>query len=204
MNFGDLKQALRGIINRKDLNDQLAGSFVNRGIKDLERLVRFGAIERVSEFSAWNGTSGMLKIPTDYLELIDLYLPGRQLLQVDKAQLFALRDTGQGPQVFTKLGDSFLLKPAPAPGTVVFLHHYAETRPLQTDTDSNIWTLSCFNAALYTAATLAADFFQMEDEYAQRFGAKASAYVEAIIAQDLDEKWAGPLNISRPQGQGDY
>nr|WP_157846219.1 hypothetical protein [Sphingomonas melonis] len=57
---------------------------------------------------------------------------------------------------------------------------------------------------LYGACALAADYYQMEDAYVQRFQGKSSSLVEAILAQDLSEKWAGPLAISRPHGAGEY
>jgi hypothetical protein len=203
MNFGKLKTALAAIINRKDLTDELAGDFINRAIKDVERVVRIGGMERVLETPAYDGISNTLMIPNDYLELIDLFMADRQLIQKDKAAI--LRDTSTaGPQIFAKIADRWLISPAPGAGDIMFLHYYAEHPDLLTDTDENVWTKSCFNAVLYAAANLASDFYQMEDQVVARFGSKAGDYITAIQQQNLDELWSGPMNIELPLEAGDF
>ena len=203
MSFGKLKTALRGIINRKDCTDALAGDFVNRAIREIERVCRVGPMEQLVEASTWDGTKNNIAVPSTYIELIDIFTNEGTLRQVSKDELFRTCPEGR-PAVFTKVGRTWLVKPAPAVGTTVFVHFYGETEPLQVDTDENVWTRSAFNAALYGAAALAADYFQMEDQYVQRFQGKSDALVEAILSQSLAEQWAGPIAISRPHGSGDY
>ena len=203
MTFGKLKKALKAIINRKDLTDELAGDFINRAIKDVERVVRIGGMETVLETPPFDGVSNSLLIPGDYLELIDLFMSDRQLVQKDKAAI--LRDHGTcGPQVFAKVANRWLIAPAPREGDVLFLHYYREHPDLIADTDQNVWTQACFNAVLYSAANLASDFYQMEDQVVARFGSKAGDYITAIQLQDLNENWSGPMNIELPQGTGEY
>lgn len=204
MSFGKLKSHLRGIINRKDFTDELAGDFINLGIKEVERLCRVGPMEALSELSVWDGTKHTLTIPSNYLELIDIFTDAGTLHQVDKDTFFKTCNTGR-PTVFVKTGRSWLIKPYPAPGTTVYVHHYAETAPLVADADQSVWSTAGFSAVVYTAAALAADYFQMEDTYVGRFQGKADSLVEAILSQDLSEKWSGPLNVGRPSpDRGSY
>lgn len=204
MTYGKLKAAVRGIINRRDFTDQLAGDFINRAITELERVLRVGSMEQMFSSSAWDGTTRSLAIPSSFLEVIDLFTEeGGTLLQVSKDAYFAQRDTGH-PAVFMRVGRSWLIKPAPAVGQTVFVHFYGETSPLVDDAEENLWTRTAFNAVLYGACSLAADYFQMEDQYVQRFQGKHDSLVEGLLTQDLSEKWAGPIAIGRPSGQGNY
>jgi hypothetical protein len=203
MSFGKIKTALRGIINRKDLTDELAGDFITRAVREVERVVRIGPMEQLLEASGFDGERHTVPIPSNYLELIDMFTQDGTLRSVTKDQLFAHRNEGR-PAVFCKIGASWIVKPYPAAGETVFVQFYGETLPLQTDTDENVWTRAGFNAVLYQAAALAADYFQMEDVYVQRFQGKATSLVDAILSQDLSEKWAGPLEIGDPINRGKF
>jgi hypothetical protein len=203
MSFGKLKTHLRGIINRKDLTDALAGDFINLGIKEIERVCRVGSMEALLELSDWDGVRNSLTIPAQYLETIDIFTADGTLRLVSKDDFFAQCPTGR-PEVFIKTGKSWMIKPYPAPGTTVFLHYYAETLPLLTDTDENVWSQAGFSAVVYAAAALAANYFQMEDQYVLSFQSKSDSLVEAILSQDLSEKWSGKTNMGRVSGRGEY
>ncbi|WP_375272846.1 hypothetical protein [Sphingomonas sp.] len=199
MSFGKLKRALKGIINRKDLTDELAGDFINRAIDEVERVARLGAMEQLVEAKDWDGTRNSLAIPTGYLETIDLFTDAGVLRMVTKDQFFAHPDQG-APAVYIKAGASFLVKPYPAKGETVRLHYYGESLPLLADDDQNLWTRAGFNPVLYAAAALAADFFQMEDVYVQRFQGKATSLLEAMLAQALSEAWSTNMAMGRVHG----
>lgn len=206
MSFGRLKTRLRALINRKDFTDQLAGDFILDAISDMERDLRIGPMERIFEQSlTWDGVKNALAIPAAYIELINLFTDKGELEQRDLNAWQGLQDVGGVPTHFVKIADRFLLKPTPAPGTKVYLHYYGETPRPQNDDDEVVWTKSGFLATLYTAAALAADFYQMEgDQHADRYRAVAQTYVEKIAGQDLSEKWAGRLSIPAPQNAGEY
>jgi hypothetical protein len=204
MSFGKLKTRLKALINRKDLTDELAGDFITQAIADLERDLRIGAMETVLEQTAWDGVKNALILPGTFLETINLFTDTHELVQVDLAEWLAMDDQGGDPTHYVPIAGRYLLRPTPAVGSKVYLHCYVQAQPLAVDEDENVWTRSGFNACLYTAAALAGDFYQMEDEYASRFSTKAQAYVEAIAGQDLNEKWSGRLSIPAPQDIGDY
>lgn len=204
MSFGKCKRRLQAIINRKDLTDALAGDFITDAVADLERVLRIGCMETMLTQGTWDGTVNALIVPNGFLEGINLFTDTTELVQVDIAQFLDMEDKAGVPTHFVKMGDRWLLKPTPAPGTNVYFHYYTQSQPLGADSDENVWTRSALNAVVYTAAVLAADHFQMEDEYAQRFRARADEYVQAIQAQDLDEKWSGRINIPLPTDQGTY
>ena len=84
------------------------------------------------------------------------------------------------------------------------MQFFAATDPLAADTDQNLWTRSGFNAALYGAAALAADYFQMEDQYVQRFQGKSNDLLAAMAAQDAEDRWSGILRIAPPADVGSF
>ena len=204
MSFGKLKRRLQALINRKDVTDQIAGDFITDAVADLERQVRIGPMETILEQSAWPEGRNAMVIPNNFIESINLFTDSSELVQVDLGEFLAMPDVGGTPTVFAKIAGRFLLRPTPQDGLKVYLHYYRQLTGLASDEDKNVWTDACFNAVLYTAAGLAADFYQMEDSVAARFAGRASGYVQAIASQDLDEKWSGRLAISPPQDLGDY
>ncbi|MBB3692999.1 hypothetical protein [Sphingomonas sp. BK580] len=204
MSFGKCKRRLQSIINRRDLTDALAGDFITDAIADMERKLRIGCMETMLTQGEWDGERNAIIVPTGFLEGINLFTDTTELVQVDIAQFLAMRETAGVPTHFVKIGDRWLLKPTPAPNTNVYFHYYTQSPPLAADDDENVWTRSALNAVVYTAAVLAADHFQMEDEYARRFQARADGYVADISGQDLDEKWSGRINIPLPTDRGDY
>lgn len=200
MTFGALKLRLAALINRKDVTDALAGSFVTEAIADLERKLRIGPMERLLSETTWDGETNALPVPHGFLEAINFFTDDVELTQVDLAAFMAPGSTNS----FVKIADQWLIKPTPAAGSSVFLHCYMETPTMTADEDTNIWATSAFNAVVYQAAALAADFFQMEDVYAQRFQSRADGYIAAIAEQDHDEKWSGRLAVPLPSDLGDF
>lgn len=203
MTFGRLKTALKGLINRKDLTDELAGDFIIRAIREVERPLRIGPMEALLEAKEWDGEKSAVSIPFNYLELIDIFTDAGAYTQVGRDE-YIRADPEPGAGVFMRAGPSWLLKPAPAPGSTVYVHFFAETQPLLSDADENVWTKSGFNAVLYGAAALAADYFQMEDQYVQRFQGKSDKLIADIGGQDLQERWAPQMTVSRPRDTGNY
>jgi hypothetical protein len=205
MSFGKLKRRLQALINRKDVTDELAGDFVTEAIADIERPLRIGPMEALMPLSAWDGVSNAITIPNSFLEVINIFTSDGELTQVDLSAFLNIAKQSTGtPTSFCAVGGKWLLAPTPAADTTVYVHFYAQSLPLETDEDVNIWTKAGFNAVVYQAAALAADFFQMEDQYATRFQARADRYVTAIAEQDLNEKWAGRLAVPLPSDLGDY
>jgi hypothetical protein len=202
-NFGSLKTALRGLINRKDLTDALAGDFVNRAIDEIQRTTRLPSQEALATATDWSNGNNQIAVPGNYMELISIFTDDGELKATEKQEWFRTRNEGR-PRLFMKMGGNWVIKPTPADGTPVYVQFYMETTWLVQDADVNTWTRSAFNAVLYGAAALAADYFQMEDVYVQRFAGKNAQLVTAIQQQDYDDRWSGQQTIGPVYGHGDY
>ncbi|TFU06162.1 hypothetical protein EUV02_03890 [Polymorphobacter arshaanensis] len=199
MNYGEIKLALKALINRKDITDALAGQFVNQVISDLERILRLGFMEKLLPVTM-DGITNAIRIPRDYLELMNFFTDDNELEQCDISRFLKTEDCGT-PRLFIKVGDRWMIKPKPQADSTVYLNYFSQTDALVADTDNNPWTLACTNAVLYGAAELAADFF--EDERAARFQAKNQQYRDELAEQAIDEVFSGPMAI-QPAICGDY
>lgn len=204
MSFGKCKRRLQAIINRKDLSDEIAADFITDAVADMERILRVGCMEAVLTQNDWDGEKNAIIIPPDFLEGINLFTNTTELTQCDLQQFINMKDESGVPTHYVKIADRWLLKPTPKPGLNVYLHFYSQSVPLAQDADENVWTRAGLNAIVYTAAGLAADHFQMEDEYATRFKARADTYIQAMHDQDLDEKWSGRIAVPLPLDKGEY
>lgn len=203
MNFGKLKAALKGLINRRDLTDALAGDFINRSIDEAQRVVRIAPNEALLIADDWSDGNNAILIPGNYLELVDIFTDDGVLESVDKSRFLRTRSSGS-PEVYTKVGPNWLIKPTPSEGQRVYVQYHGADAWLLGDDESNMWTRGAFNAALYGAAALAADYFQMEDQYVQRFQGKANALITSIQQQDYDDRWSGTYSMGRPADRGDF
>lgn len=204
MSFGRLKTRLRALINRKDLTDQLAGDFVLDAISSMERSLRIGPMETLLVKTEWDGVRNAVSLPPNLLETITVFTDKGELDFADLNSFLQYDRTGGGPAIYTRVADRYLVKPTPAPGTVLYLHFYGETPRPTMDDDRTVWTEAGFLAALYKAAQLAADFYQMEPDVTAGYQSRYEEHAIALEQQALSEAWSARITIPAPSNVGDY
>jgi hypothetical protein len=204
MDYATLKSRLRSLINRRDFTEALAGTFVNEALSVLERRLRIGPMEIVIPVTGWDGVNTAITTPPGFLETIALFTDDIELEQADLHQWLAIPDLGGKPTHFVRTGNRWQLRPTPAADARVFLNYYSESPPLALDADTGPLVQAAGLAILYTAATLAADHFQLEDQYASRWAAKAEGYVTNLELQDWNEKWSGRLTVPIASDHRDF
>ena len=193
MNYGETKTYLRALVNRTDLTDALAIQFLQQAQDRLERMARPSFLQRLVTFSL-NGAGGDFRVPSDYLELIDLFTDNGELQRVDVRE-WLRHDAGSGiPRVFIQTGHELRMRPFPSADTTIYLRYYGTEPELVTDEDENYWTISSVDALVYAAAALAGDYF--EDERLGQFEQRFQASLEAILAQQWDEDFSGPMSVA--------
>ncbi|API58524.1 hypothetical protein BSL82_03715 [Tardibacter chloracetimidivorans] len=200
MNFGELKDDLIALINRKDLTPARAGRFINRAVDRLERNVRLPFMERLVEYTITDSPD--IDLPTDFLELANLYVDDVELEQVDMRRFLTWTKYGLTPKVFVKIRGQYKFRPEPAEGTVVSLHYYGAEDRMVTDADENMWAQAAEDAVLYGAAELAADFY--EDERLSRFADKSAECAAELTAQGISDAFAGPMSVAPAAANEEY
>jgi hypothetical protein len=143
-------------------------------------------------------------IPTDFIELINLYTDQVELEQVDMGGYLRRKLTGDAgtPTCFVKIAGEFLLFPALDTDTDLNLHYYRATAALVANTDENGWTTAATDAVVYGAAELAADFY--EDDRVERFASKYNTCLVELQNQIYEDQFSGPMAVQSAYQYGNY
>lgn len=202
MNYGELKTYVRSLINRTDLTDALATQFIQQAQDRLERWPQIDPLKHAPRPSflqklvsfTLDGTGGDFRVPTDFLEIVDLYTEdGGEMQRVDTSEWLRHTDNLGSPAVFVQTGHVIRMRPWPSDETTVYMLYYGTDSELVTDEDQNEWTISAVDAFAYGAASLAADYY--EDERLMRFEQKFRDSLSELQDQAIAEDLAGPMSI---------
>lgn len=192
MNYADIKAQLRGLINRSDMTDELAANFIRLSQVRLERLLRTSFMQRFVTFQCPRD-DGVFRVPTDYLELIEIFTDNCEIERVDMGRyLRSLANTGT-PKVFVQTGHDIRLRPYPATTDNLYLRYYGCEPQLVDEGQTNQWSLCATDALLYGAAEFAADHF--EDERLPRFADRFATAISELRDQQLQEDFSGPMSV---------
>lgn len=192
MDYAAVKAQLRGLINRSDMTDDLAATFIKMAQTRLERVLRLSFMQK---FVSFNTTlpDGVFRVPVDYLELIDIFTDNGELERVDMGLYLRTEATGGTPRIFVQTGHDFRMKPYPATTDTVYLRYYASEPALVAEEDTNHWTITTPDALVYAAAEFAADHF--EDERLPRFAERYGICAQELQDQQQQEDFSGPMRI---------
>jgi len=199
MNYGELKTALRELINRKDITDTLAARFINQGQETLERWPQVDPLKMaprpkfLERLHSTTATNGVIQLPADYLEAMELYSDQGELDKVETRTFLKLPVTQGRPTAYLRVGNELRVRPLPAEDETFHLSYYGREPTLRYDGDANAWTEQAPLALIYQAAELAADHF--EDERLARFAAKATELLLALQDDALAEAFSGAMSL---------
>jgi len=198
MNKGQIRAHMIALLNRTDLPDALADTFIDQSIGRIYRTLRIPAMEKQQSyaFSSAGGVSSIV-LPNDFLEAIALYCDGQGLVRLPLHTMVAAQASGEvgTPQFFTRQQGTFLLHPQPASGTLI-LDYYGELADLVEDTDTNTLTEIGSDAITYMALSFAGDYFL--DERGQLFEAKAAGFLSEIQEHADAAETSGSIQVMRP------
>lgn len=196
MNLGSIRTHFKALLNRSDITDSLADTFIDQGIARIQRQLRIPSMEKQTTYNVLNATSEIL-LPNDFLEVISLSYDGHQLDRVPQREILERQKTGeQGqPHYFSRVGGSYLLSPSPTSGTIT-LDYYAQFPAMTQDSDENILAQVASDVIIYSALTYAADYFI--DERLQVFEAKYQQFQNEVQQQADDAELSGNMQSIQP------
>jgi len=205
MNYGELKAALRAEVNRKDITDALAAGFITRAQDRLERWPQVDPLKMaprpsfMQKFLSFSidpesVTPGVFTVPTDFIELINLYSGTVELERVDMSKLIRTSEENVGTsRYFVQTGSQIRMRPYPLADTVFYLHYYGCEAPLVEDEDINAWSVTGVDALLYGAAENACRHY--EDERLDSYKVDFLRALGDMQDQSLSEDFSGPMTI---------
>ena len=196
MNKGSLRTQFKAVLNRSDITDTLADTFIDQGITRIQRTLRIPSMEAKHTYNISTSITSIV-LPSNFLEAIDLYYDNRTLVRIPMAEMQDLKKAGtQGsPYYFTREGSTFLVSPYPSSGSLT-LNYYAQFVDMVSDTDENSLAAIAPDLIIYAALTYASDYYL--DERSPVFESKYQAFLDEIQVQADDQELSGSLQSIRP------
>lgn len=196
MNYGQLKNNVRTLLNHDECTDELAAIFVQKAISRLQRTLRVPSMEAQAVLIAGTNTVG-LEIPKEFLEEKELYVLGHPGILKKKTLDWILRhgeDVRGVPRVYAREGRILRLWPKPYPGEKIVLNYYEEFDPLVANTDTNWISVTAPDIVESCALAYAADHFI--DERKASWESQWSTGAMELQAQAEMDALAGALVMS--------
>jgi len=199
MNKGTLRAHMIALLNRSDITNALADTFIDQAVSRITRILRIPSMEKVQTYDVTSDVSAVatINLPSDLIEPLDIYSEGKALVRLPLHEMIEAQKTNQQgtPVFFSRVQGTYLLHPKPNAGTVV-LNYYAAFTALSSDSSTNTLTTLIPDVLIYTALSYASDYFL--DERGSQFEAKASQFIQEIQQQADSSEQAGGLQVMRP------
>jgi len=195
MNYGDLKASIEATLNRSDNTAALTASFVDKGIRLIQRRVRLPFMEQAVVVDVGDDFAG-IDIPGDFLGMIVLHHTDhpRPLEAVGRSTFDAVPMAAR-PQVYTRDRGNFLVAGRPRPGSTLRYSYHADATALNADGDTNGLLAAMPDLVEWAALIFASEHF--EDPRGDRWNARYEAAMADIEAQNarltLDDAAVAPL-----------
>ena len=199
MNYGELKTHFEALLNRSDITSSLTETFISQGISRIQRQLRTPLNEKKTTYT-FTSKATSVTLPSDFLEIISVYMDGYELSRTTMSQYRQLQKTsatGNAKQ-FVREQQKLLLFPAPATGEMS-LYYYSEFPALSADSDTNNLSTVAPDLIVYAALTYSADYFL--DERAEIFEMKYNQFLQEIQEQSNDQELNGGTQVIQPAYQ---
>jgi len=180
MTLAEVTAQFVSLMNRGDLrsNTALQSTFLTQAVLRIQRELRAPFQEATIVYTIPNTYSSTvgLAIPSDLLELIDLFAGANQEVVLQRVQLGTAKSVAAywpagGTNKFARIGGNWILAPAPNVGDIVTIQYYASFPALVNPSDTNTLTILAWDLLLYGALAAACDFYDDErlDKFEKRY-----------------------------------
>jgi hypothetical protein len=196
MNKGELRVHFKDLLNRSDITDTLADTFVDQSISRIQRTLRVPSMEKQMSYTIVD-KAAFLFLPNDFLEIIDFYYDSTSLTRLPFRDIMQLRDGGESgtPKFFAREGGSLVIYPYPSSGSVK-LNYYGEFAKMTADTDENNLAASSSDMIIYGALSFASDYYL--DERGPLFEQRFMQLLTEVQEQANDAEMSGTVQVMRP------
>ena len=199
MNLGSIRTHFKALLNRSDITDALANTFIDQSIARIQRTLRIPSMEKTHTYTFTSATTSVL-LPNDFIEGIDMSYASHTLDRLPMGELLDRKSTGESgnPHFFAREGGSFLITPVPSSGNLI-LNYYAQFTAMTSDSDENSLAAVGSDLMIYGALTYASDYYL--DERQGLFESKFTQFMVEIQDQATDAEITGSLQAIRPAYQ---
>ena len=112
MNLGSIRTHFKALLNRSDVTDALADTFIDQGITRIQRSLRVPSMEKKHTYN-FSSEVSYVALPSDFLEAIDVYYDHTALKRVPMTEMAARKDGNETgtPSYFAREQGTLLLYP---------------------------------------------------------------------------------------------
>ena len=196
MNYGNLRTHFIALLNRSDITNALANTFLDQAISRIQRTLRIPAMERQQSYSISTQTASIV-VPSDLLEIMDIYYDKTALVRIPLHEMLEHKTSSASgtPEFFTRERSNIILYPEPASGSVI-VDYYGNFAAMTEDSDENVLAAVASDLITYGALTYAADYFI--DERSPLFESKYQSFLAEIKEQAQSAEATGTIQVVRP------
>jgi len=196
MNKGAIRTHFKALLNRSDITDALADTFVDQGIARIQRTLRVPAMEKVQPYTISSQVTKIV-VPADLLEIIDIYHNNTSLTRLPLHDMLEMKATGQAgtAKFFTQQSGDVILFPEPTSGTMN-ISYYAQFAEMSADSAENSLAAFGSDIIIYAALTYASDYYL--DERASVFEQKFVGFMTETQEQSNEAAQSGSVQVMRP------
>lgn len=196
MNKGEIRAHFKALLNRSDITDALADTFIDQGITRIQRSLRVPSMEKKHTYT-FTSSASQVNLPADFLEAIDVYFADQALSRIPMREMSALKAGNEvgTPRHFAREQGVLLLYPYPSSGSLS-LNYYDSFTDMTSDSDENVLAAIAADLITYGALTYASDYYL--DERAPIFAQKYQEFMTELQEQANDAETSGTLQSIRP------
>lgn len=197
MTFQEIKTLVRGYINRTDLTEDFLEASINMGVQKVQRTLRLPFMESINSYTL-NTESPTLAVPTDYLEMKNVWINGTPIERKSADYVTSMKDETGIPQYFARVGNEFIFAPRPSEEVTLDTLSYTKAATLVEPEDTNGFLDRGSDMILWSTLAFLGEFY--EDSRTDKWKAYAGEVIAELDAQAEDEAYSGsPVAINITQ-----
>ena len=197
--YTDLKTSVANYLGRSDLTS-IIPDFISFAEIRMARELRTRKMLS-SATSAFTAGDAKVAIPSDFLQISDMYVQGNPRFPVSYLSPSAFTrnaradDSGK-PVFYTTLAAEFMFAPIPDSAYTLEILYYAKPTVLSGSNASNVFLANYADALLY-ASLLEAEPYLMNDPRIQTWGDLYGRAIKNIVESDEESEYSGiPLQMT--------
>lgn len=198
-NYSDLKTTVANYLGRSDLTSQIP-DFISLAEIRLNRNLRIRQMLQ-SATAQTTGGDATVGLPSDFLELRDIYIAGNPRITLSYLSPSAFSrdaraDQSGRPVFYTMSGTEFILAPLPDTNYTLTMLYFAKPTALSDSNQSNVFMANAADALLY-GALVEAEPYLMNDARIQVWSSYYQNALDSLNVADESSAYSGvPLTMS--------
>ena len=203
MNKATLRQRIKDLLNRSDLTDSVANSFIDQAMQRIQRQLRTPMNEKLGTFII-EQEYPEFGLPSEFLELISLTYfneQGEVASVLERVPITTLenkkrvQDVTGVPRFYARKHLDILIYPTPSVGTME-IYYYAEFPSIDEINPEHVLTEVAPDLVIYGALSFAADYFI--DERGPLFEQRFQTGLQEIQDQSDQQHLSGGIQTVQP------